>query len=467
MQMRYLIFGTGDYYERYKKWFRCEEIVALLDNSPKKVNTTIDGVRVVSPEQGVELSYDIVVILSFYVNAMRKQLLELGVPEDKIYHFYDLHRLVKCKDFAYPIEYYGKAKSLLGESTGENKLIVLMSQDLTLGGPAIALFHVAVALKKWGYPVIYASMLDGPLRAKLQENDISVVVDVNLQLATMREVQWLKNASLLFCSTINYYVFLSELDKEMPIIWWLHDSEFFYDGVDKKVLRSIDFDRVRVVSVGKVPQNAIRRIVPELPVGQLLYGVEDVAASQEPISDREKVIFTTIGYVEERKGQDILIDAIRKLPDSIKKQCEFWLVGQDTSLLAQRIKQVTEDIPEVVFKGMVDREKINRILGETDVLICPSREDPMPTVAAEAMRQSTMCLVSDATGTSEYIQHKENGMVFESGNVPQLALDIAWCVENKKILREMGEKARVIYEKVFSVEVFEERLMEVIEEANE
>ena len=222
--MKYLIFGTGDYYERYKKWFRREEIVALIDNSPKKVNTTIDGVKVMSPEQGVELSYDVIVILSFYVKSMRKQLLDLGVPEEKIYHFYDLHRLVKCKDFAYPVEYYGDAKKLLKESD-RKKPIILMSQDLTLGGPAIALFHVAVALKKWGYTVVYASMLDGPLREKLQASDIAVVVDVNLQLATMREVQWMENASLLFCNTINYYVFLSELNRNIPIIWWLHDSE--------------------------------------------------------------------------------------------------------------------------------------------------------------------------------------------------------------------------------------------------
>lgn len=464
--MKYLIFGTGDYYERYKKWFRREEIVALIDNSPKKVNTTIDGVKVMSPEQGVELSYDVIVILSFYVKSMRKQLLDLGVPEEKIYHFYDLHRLVKCKDFAYPVEYYGDAKKLLKESD-RKKPIILMSQDLTLGGPAIALFHVAVALKKWGYTVVYASMLDGPLREKLQASDIAVVVDVNLQLATMRKVQWMENASLLFCNTINYYVFLSELNRNIPIIWWLHDSEFFYDGVDKNVLRSIDFERVRVVSVGKVPRNAICRIVPELQVGQLLYGVDDVASLHDSMPVEEKVIFTTIGYIEERKGQDILIDAIRNLPKPIKGQCKFWLVGQDTSLLAQRIKRDAQSIPEVVFKGTVGRDEIKMILSETDVLICPSREDPMPTVAAEAMRQSTMCLVSDATGTSEYIHHKEDGLVFENENVSQLALDIAWCVENKNALREMGKNARSIYENVFSVEVFERRLMEVIEETNE
>ena len=141
-----------------------------------------------------------------------------------------------------------------------------MSQDLTLGGPAIALFHVAVALQNRGYQVVYASMLDGPLREKLLESNISVVVDVNLQIATMCEVEWIRKASLIVCSTINYYVFLSERHVDIPIIWWLHDSQFFYDGVDKKLLRSIDFERIKVVSVGKVPENAIRTIVPKLQV---------------------------------------------------------------------------------------------------------------------------------------------------------------------------------------------------------
>lgn len=465
--MKYIIFGTGDYYERYKRWFRQEDIVALIDNSSKKINTTIDGIEVLSPEQGVERIYDVIVILSFYVKSMRQQLLDLGVPENKIYHFYELHRLLNRKDFHFPIQYYGDAKQILDKWDRNNNKIVLMSQDLTLGGPAIALFHVAVALQNRGYQVVYASMLDGPLREKLLESNISVVVDVNLQIATMCEVEWIRKASLIVCSTINYYVFLSERHVDIPIIWWLHDSQFFYDGVDKKLLRSIDFERIKVVSVGKVPENAIRTIVPELQVDHLLYGVEEANETYDQTKENEKIIFTTIGYIEERKGQDILMDSIRYLPEAIRTQCEFWLVGQDTSLLAQRIKQDAENMPEVVLKGTVDRETINQILIKTDVLICPSREDPMPTVAAEAMMHSTMCLVSDATGTSEYIHHKEDGMVFRSENVVELSAGIAWCVQNKKKLQDMGKKSRKIYETVFSVDVFEKRLMEVIEEANE
>ena len=88
--MKYLLFGTGDYYERYKKWFDRDKVVALLDNSELKQGTSIDGIQVLSPEQGVVLCYDAIVILSFYVKAMKKQLIELGIDENKIYHFYDL-----------------------------------------------------------------------------------------------------------------------------------------------------------------------------------------------------------------------------------------------------------------------------------------------------------------------------------------------------------------------------------------
>ena len=39
--MKFLIFGTGDYYERYKKWFPSKDVLALLDNSPQKQHTVI------------------------------------------------------------------------------------------------------------------------------------------------------------------------------------------------------------------------------------------------------------------------------------------------------------------------------------------------------------------------------------------------------------------------------------------
>ena len=55
-------------------------------------------------------------------------------------------------------------------------------------------------------------------------------------------------------------------------------------------------------------------------------------------------------------------------------------------MLAEQIKDEIKNIPQVVMKGSVGRVEINRLLRETDMMICPSREDPMPTVVAEAFR---------------------------------------------------------------------------------
>ena len=97
-RMKILLFGTGDYYNRYKKWFVRQDVTALLDNSRQKQHTIIDGLEVLSPEEGIRLDYDAIVILSFYVKQMKQQLLSLGVEPEKIYHFYDLHQFLRPGD---------------------------------------------------------------------------------------------------------------------------------------------------------------------------------------------------------------------------------------------------------------------------------------------------------------------------------------------------------------------------------
>ena len=466
--MKFLLFGTGDYFERYKKWFRREDVAALLDNSPNKQNTIIDGMKVLSPKEGIRLSFDVIVILSFYVKEMSLQLIELGVSEDKIYHFYDLHKLININEFGKPIQYYGSARDLIKSGIEETeKKILLLSQDLTLGGPAIALFHAAEVLVKNGKQVVYASMLDGPLRNKLQTAGISVIVDVNLQIETMKDADWIGAFSLILCNTINYHVFLSERDVSIPVIWWLHDSLFFYDGIDRDILSRLELTNLRICSVGFVPKQAIQHFLPDLPVDCLLYGVRDTVGHINRLSnvDNDKVCFVTIGYIESRKGQDILVQAIKMLPDEIREKLVFYFVGQNSSAMARQLKSETVFMPEVVMTGTVNRERIDEILSEADILICPSREDPMPTVAAEAMMHGVPCIVSDVTGTAAYIQDGIDGFVFACGDVEELATKIAWCVEHKVELPDIGGRSRKIYENHFSIEIFERNLMRIIEQS--
>lgn len=451
--MIFLLFGTGDYYNRYRKWFSKENVTALLDNAPEKQNTYIDGIRVLSPEKGTRMSYDMIVILSFYYKAMKQQLLELGVEEAKICHFYDLRKFLRVQRYDPPIAVENAKHRIL-----------LLSQDMTLGGPSIALFYAAKILKAHGYSVFYASMLDGPLREQIEKAKIPVVVDENLQIGTMRDCGWTQGFALIICNTINFHVFLSERDTSIPVIWWLHDAPFYYDGVDKALLCEIDRENLRIVSVGPIPQKAIQRYLPDLDVRQLLYGVPDLCENGRKYKPAGKIRFITIGYITEHKGQDILLRAVKMLSEEDRERAEFYLVGQDSSWMAQQLKCEAAELGNIVFTGMVNRQRIDEILSEADVLICPSRQDSMPTVAAEAMMHWLPCLLSDAVGTEQFIKDGENGLLFASENVAALAERIKWCIHNREQLSGMGWKARRVYEKFFSVEAFEKSVLGLLQD---
>ena len=471
--MKFLLFGTGDYYERYKKWFPYDDVVALIDNSPEKHNTMIDGHLVVSPEEAVKLRFDVIVILSFYIKEMKKQLVELGVSESIIYHFYDLHSLIYNQSVKRQVMYYGDAHKILKHNHNK-KNVLLLSQDLTLGGPAIALFHIAQILAKNNYEVVYGSMLDGPLRERILSEGIPVIVDENLQIETMTEAEWTHDFSIILCSTINFHVFISNRDTGIPFVWWLHDSEFFYDGINKDVLRELDLTNLKVVSVGPVPRKAMKKYLPELEIGDLLYGVSDTFLDSANINKSDsntqyikredgRVYFITIGYIERRKGQDILVSAIKMLPENLRKQAVFYLVGQNTSIMAKSIEDEIDNIPEIVMTGPVGRDEIDEMLCVADMLVCPSREDPMPTVAAEAMMHEVPCLLSDSTGTADYIMDGKDGLLFVNEDAADLCKKLRWCIENKNRLIQMGKQARKIYNNIFSMEVFEDKLLSLFD----
>ena len=460
--MKILIFGAGDYYERYKKWLAQEEILALMDNSPQKQGTEVDGIKVMSPKEAVELPYEKIVILSFYVKEMKRQLIGLKVEEKDILHFYDLHDFLKGRKPVYPADISERARQICGDPDKKKETILLLSTDmLRVGGPAKVLFSAGKMLMKNGYPVVFASMLDGELRHEIEDAGIPVIVDANLQVDTMEEISWIQGFGLLICNTINFYVFLSKRDCNVPVVWWLHDSAFFYGGVNADRLRSIPQDRLKIVSLGRVPGKAMHELAPQFEIEELLYGTKD-KESAERRDLHLKVCFAVIGYVEKRKGQDILIRAIRQLPEHIREGLQVYIIGKDTSAMASDIRQEIEHMPEVIMTGALDTEEFDKIFDRMDVLVCPSREDPMPAAVTEAMRSGIPAVISDAVGTAGYIRDGAEGWLFRNEDAGELAEKIKWCVEHKDQIEQTGRNARIVYEKYFSMEAFEHRLMNLI-----
>lgn len=461
--MKILLFGTGDYYRKYKKWFRKDDVVALIDNNPNKTGTYLDDFIIYHPEDAVKLEYDYIVILSVHEIAMRKQLFDLGVESCRILGYSELTTHPEICTSSKPVDLYAADNVFHGFLDGKaEEYILVMSHNLDLNGASLALFYAARLLNQNGYKVLFASWNDGELRQYLADASIPVVIDCNLEIKTARSVSWIRSFDKIICNTLNYYQFLSDRRLSDKVIWWLHDPAMFYETINKRLLRQIDSANLRIVAVGPISEAAVKEYRPDMKVEQLLYGIPDSSMNRGRIKN-EKLELVTIGNVQEYKGQDILIDAMRKLSQEERKRVHLRIVGSQDSVFADMVKEAAHELKDSVeFIPPVDRETVHRLLESVDVLICPSRVDTMSISSSEAMQHSIPCIVSDSVGIASYIHDNADGLLFKCGDPDSLASKIRWCMNNRSSLEVMGAASRKIYEKYFSMDVFKENLLRII-----
>ena len=104
-----------------------------------------------------------------------------------------------------------------------------------------------------------------------------------------------------------------------------------------------------------------------------------------------------------------------------------------------------------------------KIYQKMDVLISPSRDDPMPVVMTEGLMLQKICLCSTNCGTADYIEDGKNGFVFQSENADELAEKIMYIVDNFENLDSVRLSGRKLYEKYFTPEVFEKNILRIME----
>ncbi len=90
--MRILLFGAGSGLNDFLSVVSQDvEIIGICDNNPQKHGTTVAGHRICPPELINQLGFDFVVLTARTGEAMRNQLVEMGVSSEKILQFYSTY----------------------------------------------------------------------------------------------------------------------------------------------------------------------------------------------------------------------------------------------------------------------------------------------------------------------------------------------------------------------------------------
>ena len=134
-------------------------------------------------------------------------------------------------------------------------------------------------------------------------------------------------------------------------------------------------------------------------------GEEWFEESEVPVNDPSRLRFLFVGRHERRKGIEELHQAIRQNP-SWQGRAHFRFIGPIPG--NKRL-----ELPHVSYAGAIhDESELREEYRCSDVLLCPSHAEGMPTVILEAMA-SGMAVIATDVGATRTMVDAENGVVLD------------------------------------------------------
>ncbi len=453
MKKKVVLFGTGKIYERnISRIEKNVDVIALLDNDENKWGTDINGIKVFAPETVQELEYDYVFILCSKVLDVRRQLCSLGVPEEEIY---DLSRneLIFEKR---PIQHFPATN----KKTDFIQKVLIISHALTSTGAQNVLFSAVDMMIKMGYSVTVLSLEDGIQRESYLQLGADVIVsgDILSHEADWKElVEW---ADLVWVNTVwlfHYAYALGVVNKKT--VWWLHET-VAESYVPQYMLEAIDHSEyISIYAVSNLVRSKYQTEFPNKMIKILMYGLPEYQSRND--KKKDKVVFAIIGGLsEEIKGHDVLLNAVTKLDQSDREKAEFWIVG--SGRLRDDTMELVRNLDCVSLLGELPHEKIPDLYAQLDVVICASRREALSVVVTEAFMNRKLAIVSSAAGNTDYFVPGEDGLLFPSEDSDELAKLIHWVIMNREKAEKIGKTSRRVYDKYFTMNVFENNLREVL-----
>ena len=361
---------------------------------------------------------------------------------------------------------------ILASDTFTKKKVLLVSHELNLTGAPVALNYFAQSIAHQGYfPVVMAPRTGALCDQMRQEAFLILVYDQVYQSDLVSRYADLFDL-IVVCTTVGAPLVAQLNGAHIPVLWWIHEAHASYSDRELNAMPETLADNVHVYCGGTYAQQVLTQYRPSYQAKQLLYFVPDyadklpAAPSFHLEYSEGKTIFAVVGMQEQRKGQDVLIQAIRSMDPQLRKQCLFVIVGRQCyPPIFQEILSITEDYPRnVLYIEELGREDLTSLYMQMDCLICSSRDDPMPIVVTEAMLMSKVVICSENTGSADILTQTDAGLIYHNNDPEALAQCIAYvCAHHYgNDLLPMRQHARQAYEQYFSKPAFDTSVSEIM-----
>lgn len=334
----------------------------------------------------------------------------------------------------------------------EAKRMLIVMPSLKLSGALAVLLELMEILKSQDYQFYVISAEDGPYREKVLRLGAVLIIRPFVVCSDdyKRVLQESFDCVLINSLTCYYYVYYF-INTKTNVIWWFHETVTQLEMVRNEFLNlNLLSNNIKIVGVMDIVRAGVKKIYGR-EIGLLHMPLKDCSGLYEKKVQDKVTFFIPAGYTY-IKGQDVLLEAIARLPESYRVKSQFVFCGYqiDTQkAYYEKICELGKYYESVHILGELSKTEVYQWYKNSDCVIAPSRIDAGPSVIAEGMMFGCYCIVSDVAGISDYIEDCKNGFVFPSENVEELLKRIMLVIVEKDNLRFIAENGRKLYEERF------------------
>ncbi len=209
----------------------------------------------------------------------------------------------------------------------------------------------------------------------------------------------------------------SQLTKLLPR--YRHYAQFensVFSSKSKTLLLMLTDKQIQdFTSIYKTQASRFKLLPPGIALDRKWSEHSDIIKAQfrveHNLSDSHKVI-VQIGSDYTRKGVDRSLIAISNLPESIKKDVIYYVIGQDKIEKFSALAEKLQIEGQVRFLG--SRDDVNVFLAAADLLLHPARQEAAGIVLIEAIVAGVPSIITDVCGYASYIKDANSGVILPS-----------------------------------------------------
>ncbi len=223
---------------------------------------------------------------------------------------------------------------------------------------------------------------------------------------------------------------------------------------------------MQVVTPSKWMYNLVKEsILNRFPIHHIPYGIDtEVYAPVAPESCRSQLgiplnkkvlMFNALSLKDYRKGGDLLVRALSKLPESLKSEIVLLTIGKGDGL--------PENIGiQTMNMGFISSEKSKATLySAADIFVCSTRADNSPLVLYESIACGTPVVGFNVGGVPDLVRPSVTGLLAETENVEALSNCILELLENTSLRRNMSQQCREVAVEEYSLDLYAQRFIDL------